>query len=370
MSALPDVWDTVLAAGGVPARGAGFPEELTGLHCRRSTFERAFWSVAAVEGGLSWRTGRAERLATWGDRVCGIVVDGGEIEADLVIVAAGRADRLAEQYRRPGEGGSCGFCYVARMYRARDRASGPTGAVPTVSVYDGYQALIFPQDDDTLSALVVRPTSDPRLAVLRHNDRFAVAAEQIPTLAPWTDPSRFEPITAAMAGSGLSNTYRGQLDGEGKVALAGLFFLGDSVCTTNPAAGRGISLGLLQAAELIRLVLAGGDDYRGAALRFNAWCHEQIRPWYDDHVYWDATLLARFAGKELDVEAAISSDVIFAAAAMDPSMWPVVGPFMAMMAPPTALEVVEDKARVVLRTGWRPAYADGPDAGQLAELVR
>jgi hypothetical protein len=74
--------------------------------------------------------------------------------------------------------------------------------------------------------------------------------------------------------------------------------------------------------------------------------------------------------KELDVEAAISSDVIFAAVAMDPSMWPVVGPFMAMMAPPTALKAVEDKARVVLRTGWRPAYADGPDAGQLAELVR
>ena len=36
--ALPDVWDALLAAGGVPARPPGFPAELTGLECRRSTF--------------------------------------------------------------------------------------------------------------------------------------------------------------------------------------------------------------------------------------------------------------------------------------------------------------------------------------------
>jgi hypothetical protein len=131
-----------------------------------------------------------------------------------------------------------------------------------------------------------------------------------------------------------------------------------------------VSLGLRQATELVRLVLDNGDDYRSAAFHFDGWCTEHIRPWYEDHAYWDATLLARFRGEDLDVEAALPSDVICRAAEQDPSMWPVVGPFMAMMTPPTALNAVEEKARAVLRTGWRPAYAEGPDAGQLAELVR
>jgi hypothetical protein len=87
-------------------------------------------------------------------------------------------------------------------------------------------------------------------------------------------------------------------------------------------------------------------------------------------VYWDATLLARFGGRDLDIEKAIPSDVICAAAQIDPSMFPVVGPFMAMMVPPTALKAVEEKARAVLRTGWRPAFAEGPDADTLAGFIR
>jgi hypothetical protein len=30
---------------------------------------------------------------------------------------------------------------------------------------------------------------------------------------------------------------------------------------------------------------------------------------------------------------------------------------------------VQDKARAVPRTGWRPPYADGPTRGQLADLI-
>src|SRR5277367_2460131 len=32
---LPDVWDALLAAGGIAVRPEGFPEEMTGLQCRR-----------------------------------------------------------------------------------------------------------------------------------------------------------------------------------------------------------------------------------------------------------------------------------------------------------------------------------------------
>jgi hypothetical protein len=33
------------------------------------------------------------------------------------------------------------------------------------------------------------------------------------------------------------------------------------------------------------------------------------------------------------------------------------------------LDAVQDKARAVLRTGWRPAYAAGPTREELAELI-
>lgn len=367
LGSLPDVWEELLAAGGIPVLPDGFPEELTGLQCRRSTFERATWSVAAHEPALQMHTGHAERVVTNGGRVTGLVIDGAEVEADVVIVAAGRASRLADEFRAPGEGGACGFSYAARMYRARDGVDPPVSAVPMGALYRGYQAMVFPQDDRTLSALVVRPTSAPELAALRHHQCFEAATRDIPLLAPWTDPERFDPITDVLAGSGLSNTYRGQADEQ--AGTAGLFFVGDAVCTTNPAAGRGVSLGLRQASELVSLLENEGGDYRSASARFGSWCAEQIRPWYEDHVHWDAGLLARFRGEDIDVDAPLSSDVICAAAREDPTIWRVAGPFLTMKVPPTSLKAVEEDARTVLRTGWRPPYEPGPTADDLAELL-
>jgi hypothetical protein len=51
---------------------------------------------------------------------------------------------------------------------------------------------------------------------------------------------------------------------------------------------------MLQAAELVRLIGDGDTDSRGAAEAFDAWTREHVKPWYEDQVYWDATLLARF----------------------------------------------------------------------------
>ena len=39
-------------------------------------------------------------------------------------------------------------------------------------------------------------------------------------LAAWTDPGRFEPITEVMAGSGLDNSFRRQVDDSGRAPLA------------------------------------------------------------------------------------------------------------------------------------------------------
>lgn len=370
LDTLPDVWDALLAAGGIPVTLDGFGPEMTGLQCRRSVFERAVWQVAAREPRLAIRTGHADRLLTERGRVSGVVIDGSTVEADLVIVASGRASRFASDARPPGDASACGFSYVSRMYRARPGAEPPRSAIPMGSFYRGYLAMIFPQDDRTHSALLVRPTADHDLALVRRDDCFDAVAPLIPQLAPWTNPASFEPITGVMAGGGLTNSYRGQLDGDGRVPVPGVFFAGDAVCTTNPAAGRGVSLGLRQVHTLTALLGGRGSDPGDVAAEFDAWCTANIRPWYEDHVYWDATLLRRFVGEDIDLTAPIPSDVVCATAQVDPSIMMAAGPYLGMLALPSVLDPVRERALAVLRTGWRPPWADGPSRDELAGALR
>lgn len=366
---VPDAWEAILGAGGLQALGDGMPEQMAGLSCRRAVVERVLRGVVRREPGVTMLTGHADRPLLSGDRIRGVLVDGRAVEADRVVVATGRTGRFADELRAPGEGGPCGFAYVSRMYRARDGVELPDNPFPTGWLHRGYLALLFPQDDRTLSALVVRDAEDAGMAGLRHAEVFDAVARRIPQLEPWTDPDRFQAITPVLPGGGLTNTYRGQLDEDGRVPVAGLFFVGDAVCTTNPAAGRGVSLGLRQATQLVRLLEDSGTDPRVAAEAFDSWCSTQIRPWFEDHVYWDTTLRRRFAGEDLDVEARIPSDVICAAADVDPAIQSAVRPFLGMLEAPSILRTVEERARAVLRTGWRPPYAPGPSRDELLEAV-
>jgi hypothetical protein len=145
--------------------------------------------------------------------------------------------------------------------------------------------------------------------------------------------------------------------------------LGDAVCTTNPAAGRGITTSLLQSRELVQLLTDHGRDFTSCALAFDAWCEQQIKPWFADHVYWDADVLRRWAGHDIDLTRRLASDRIVAAAEADPSLMHSVGPYLTMQALPTSLDAVEARARAIYASGWRPTPAEGPNAEELADLI-
>jgi 2-polyprenyl-6-methoxyphenol hydroxylase-like FAD-dependent oxidoreductase len=365
---LPDVLAAILAEGAIAVELAVAPG-LTSIQSRRSTFERGFRKSAVREPALDIRTGHVDAFVGDNGRVTGVVVDGRTVEADLVVAASGRAGRIAGDGRAPAEGGNCGFSYVSRMYRARPGVQVPVTPLPFAVLYRGYLTIAFPQDDNTVCALLVRSSADDALAELRHEAIFARATAMIPNLAPWTDPQRFEPITRALAGSGLTNSYRSHLNAQGRTPLTGLLFVGDSVSTTNPAAGRGVSLGLVQAQTMLRL-LDTDIDLGSVTQQLDAWCTENIRPWYEDHVYWDATLLRRLAGRDIDLDAKIPSDVIAAAAEQIPEIAPAAGMYLSMMAPPSVLTPHEVQVRQLLRTGWRPPVAQGPTRNELATLVQ
>ena len=101
---LPDTWDALLAAGAEPMMaptGPDGPGELMGIRCRRLVFERVLRAAAAREPGLTLRVGHVDGVTTDRGHVTGVRVDGHSLEADLVVVASGRARPAAPRARRP-----------------------------------------------------------------------------------------------------------------------------------------------------------------------------------------------------------------------------------------------------------------------------
>ncbi|MEO6206151.1 MAG: FAD-dependent oxidoreductase [Mycobacteriales bacterium] len=363
---LPGVLDDVLAAGAVLAAPGSHPE-LAGLQCRRSVFERVLRLAAESQPRVEVRVGRADRVSIAGGRIDGVVVDGVSVAADRVICATGRTSRFADDVRAPGTDLDCGLAYVSRTYRARQGATWPDFPV-LGAFYDGYQAGLFPHDSGFLSVLIIRRSDDSELKALRHSAAFGAAVAEIPNLAPWTDPADWDALGDVKVGGRLTNSYRGQFDVDGHVPVPGLLFVGDAVCTTNPVAGRGVSLGFAQADAVLRLVGEYPDPVDATAA-LDAWSAANIYPWFADHVAIDAATLRRYAGEPIDIEGPLASNVVVAAAAHDPSLMPVVLRYLGMLSLPASLAEAEPRARELLRSGWRPTYAAGPTRDQLVDII-
>lgn len=370
----PEVLDTLLAAGATRTTVPGPPgtgEQVVGLRCRRLVLERALRAAADATPGVALRTGHVDRVEVDDGRAVGLRVDGGLLDADLVVDAAGRADRLGDAWRAPAEGGDCGMAYVSRQYRLRPGAEpGPTNAPPGyAALYPGYLAIVFVQDAGTISVLLSASSGDLALRALREEAAFDAAARVVPGLDVWTDPERTEPITPLLPGGRLHNTYRGQLDAGGRVAVTGLLYVGDTVCTTNPTAGRGVTTGLLQARRLLALLEEHPGDATACAFALDAWCTEHVRPWFDDHVDVDREQARRWAGADVDLRRPLPSDLVVAAAEAAPQLMRTVGPYLAMQAPPASLAEVEPQARALYASGWRPSVPRGPTRDELAAVV-
>ena len=77
-------------------------------------------------------------------------------------------------------------------------------------------------------------------------------------------------------------------------------------------------VGLVQARQLIRLLEEHGRDFTSCSMAFEHWCARNIKPWFDDHVSWDADLIRRWSGQDVDLTRPLPSDLIMAAVQADP----------------------------------------------------
>jgi flavin-dependent dehydrogenase len=327
----------------------------------------------AGQPGVELRCGHVDAVTLdRSGRVDGLRVGHEVLLADLVVDASGRAGRVTRSLRGPAAvTGATGIAYVDRQYRLRPGAEpGPmTNQIAWQADLDGYQVIIFLHERGIFSVLIVRPIDDPDLVLLRHEPAFEAACRAVPGLSSWTDPRRSRPITPVLAGGAMVNHYQGQAGRDGTIR-PGLVFVGDAVCTTTPIFGRGITTSLLQARELLRLLDAHGDDPDPVPAGFDAWCEAHMRPWVEDHVRMDEATRRRWAGHDLDLTRRIPSDLIMAAAEVDPEIGPALGRYLGMLAGPDSLDAVEPRAAAVYRTGWRPSPAEGPDRRELAGVVR
>jgi len=343
-----------------------------GLRSRRETFERSLRTAATATPGFTLRRGHVESVLQTDGRATGVLVDGVPMTADVVVDASGRAGRATRDLGgRAGVGGPCGQAYVDRVYRLKPGAEpGPmTNPIAWQADLDGYMSLVFLHEQGLFSVLIVRRSDDSALRVLRHEDAFEAAARAIPGLDVWTDPERAEPVTDVLAGGALLNVFRNQSDASGDLVLPGLFFVGDSVATTTPVFGRGITTTLWQCEALLSLLDQDPTDLAGVGHAFDSWSNDTMRPWVEDHIHMDAVRLDRWNGADIDLEAPLPSDLILTAAEVRPEIMAHAGGYLSMAALPASLRAAEPVAREVYAGGWRPSYAPGPSRDELVEIV-
>ena len=374
---LPDVLDALYAAG---ADRVDLPGGLTAACCRRSTLDMVMRRAVDAEPGITMVEGNAAAVEHADGRVTGLRLRSGEVlAADLVVDAAGRRSKLTEEFTGEDLDESSEEVYTSRTYRLRPGAGAPPPRSPMprdamVAMSDAFSAIVFPHDDDTFSVTFARLPEDDGLAALRHEKAFDVAVSQIPLTADWTDPQRSEPISGVQVMAGLRNTYRTLRED----APLGLHAIGDSLSTTNPQWGRGLSLAVAAGMRLADVVIAGPEDPRSWREAMVAWQEEELRGWFDDGNELDRARTAVWRGNLRGgpggpppggAPGGPPKYAFLAAANADPVIAGAVLRHMHMVVSPAGLMDVAPRVGKMFADGWRPGAGQAPVAPRRADLV-
>jgi 2-polyprenyl-6-methoxyphenol hydroxylase-like FAD-dependent oxidoreductase len=360
---LPDVYDGLLAAGvaEVPisdwmpdtlADRSGWPgdERLSPLMTRRSTLDWVLQRAVLAEPGVTVRDGvRVTGLAGRPGRpprVTGIRTGLGELSSDLVIDAAGRrtpVDRwLADIGAAPAAiwSADCGVAYYSRHYRIRPGRPLPGPATTRiVAGLEEFTLAVFGADNGAVQLAVVPLAADRRFRQVREPHVFTAVLRTIPACAAWLDV--LEPITPVFPMTAPRNTLRRLIVG-GRPVVVGLHGIGDSVCTTNPTFGRGLSLAMWGAADLAD-VIGKHDDLAEQAAAVDGRIGEHVAPYYEEQAAVDAARLATLRQAILGHPAPppppsdpdrISFTQLRVAASFDPAAFRAFWRLMFMLCPP------------------------------------
>ncbi|WP_329178935.1 FAD-dependent oxidoreductase [Streptomyces sp. NBC_01477] len=279
-------------------------DDLVALACRRSVLELLLYRTVRdlprvrIDHGT---TVRALVLDPSSEQVRGVRTDNGEVlPAAVVVDATGRRtesrDWLAAAGIPPADDlvEPCAITGYSRQYRLRgtERPGPLNRGNATGGVWDHYAAALHPADNHTFAVAVMVPPGDQATAGLRGPDAFTAVTRATPGIGAWLAPGVSEPLTGVNVIACPPNVLRGSATG-GQRPVAGLFAVGDAACVTNPLYGRGMSLALEHAFQLVDLLEgAPVDQDLGRAAAGIA--ERLFTPWYHFAAQEDKERTARW----------------------------------------------------------------------------
>src|SRR6478609_1823730 len=151
----------------------------------------------------------------------------------------------------------------------------------------------FRGDNRTFAVILLVPSGDRELRVLRNEDAWQAACGSIRPLDVMASEDYGRPITDVLPMGGLMN-----VDRTGDPGVRGLVAVGDAFCHTDPAYAYGLSFSLVHAQALAQCAEAGADEI-GERLR--AAVGDEARERHRLACETDDARTRHFAGEPLDV---------------------------------------------------------------------
>jgi flavin-dependent dehydrogenase len=295
---------------------------------------------------------------------------GEELRADLVIDAMGRRSRAglltAIGAREPQvEAEDCGFVYYTRYFTGPSR---PARLGPSLVPIGTISLVTIDSDNGTWSVTVFSSSGDAPLKALRDPECFTRLIRACPRQAHWVDA---QPVTGVLAMAGVMDRYR-RFVVDGTPVVTGYAAVGDAWACTNPSAGRGISVGIVHAQLLRRVVRDHLGDPAGFARAWDEGTEQQVAPFYWNQIGADRTRLAEMTalreGRTWTPDGSLMSRLA-AAAPYDADLFRAFLQIFTCLALPQ--EVFQRPAirEKIEHSDHQAAPVPGPDRQQLLDLL-
>ncbi len=347
---------------------------------RRPVVESVVAGLAADERGVTVRRGTRVAALVPGatvrrgvPHVAGVCTDRGEeLRAELVVDATGRRTPsgtwLTDLGGRPpySTAEDRGFVYYTRYF------TGPQPPVlrgPALMPIGTITLLTLCGDNDTWSVTVYGLTGDAALKQLRRPDVFERVLRACPAQAHWLAG---RPITGVLPMAGILDKYR-RFVVDGAPIVTGFAAVGDAWACTNPSAGRGLSVGMIQAQQLRHVVRARLDDPAGFAEAWDERTERVVAPYYWNQVAADRARIAEMTALRDGVAPPPGEPqrpTLFTAATRDPDVFRAFMETVMCLALPQEVVARPDiQAKIERIEVTRGRRMPGPDREELLRLL-
>jgi flavin-dependent dehydrogenase len=216
--------------------------------------------------------------------VTGVETEAGEwLEADLVVDVGGRRSALPRWLEAAGarppveELDDSGFTYYGRHLRSRDGTL-PASLGPALIHWGTISSLALPCDNGTWSLGIIVGSVDRAALALKRIDRWEAVIKNLPLVAHWLDGIPLHDGVTMV--SKLEDRWRGFVV-DGRPVATGVVAVGDAWAASNPAVGRGASIGMIHAQVLRDALRCPGLDHpEEFAQAFHQMTADRVEPWY------------------------------------------------------------------------------------------